>query len=218
MDVPSFDLERGLINGGHDLVAGVDEAGRGALAGPLAIGLVIFKRETIERNEDLLRGVRDSKQLTPSRRRELSGLVGRVALVARVELVSHRRIDASNVNAATAAGLRSLLCRISPAPSVVMMDGSFKFDVGVPFVPVIRGDRLSLTIAAASIIAKVRRDSIMEKIDSLYPGYGLARHKGYGTALHIRAIMENGYTPVHRISYEPVRSRFFPDIPTEPGL
>jgi ribonuclease HII len=204
---PDFSIERDLLDRGHEFIAGVDEAGRGALAGPLALGLVIFHR-------DLLLGplpgplacIRDSKQLRPVERAAAADIIRHWCLCCDVAMVSHKIIDKKNINGATEFALTRLISGISIRPDVVIMDGNFSFSVPVSFISVKKGDCRSISIAAASIIAKVARDAIMEKLDVKYPGYGLARHKGYGTAAHCEAIRKLGYAPIHRKSYEPVKS------------
>lgn len=122
------------------------------------------------------------------------------------ELVSHRVVDRLNVNGATEYALRRLVARMASAPDTVLLDGKFRFEIGCELVSLVKGDATCLSVAAASIAAKVRRDLVMERFDARYPGYGFARHKGYGTEDHRACIAEFGPCPIHRRSYEPVRS------------
>lgn len=203
---PGFDLERSFLQRGHRIIAGVDEAGRGALAGPLSVGLVIFPASIITGEADVLQGITDSKQLTPGRRDAGLAVIEECAAVARECFLSHRCVDRLNVNRATELAIRRLIEQSPVTPDLLLLDGTFKFDVGIPLVAVRGGDRRSLSIAAASIVAKVRRDRLMMRLDERYPGYGLAKNKGYGTAGHLEAIARRGPSPIHRESYEPVRT------------
>ncbi len=188
-------------------MAGADEAGRGALAGPLAVGVALFSPETIlNPPSDLLDAVRDSKKLSPRGRRKALEIIRKSCLIVETILVPHRIVDSLNVNGATEYALRQLVGRLTAAPDVVVMDGNFRFTIGCEFVSLVKGDSICLSVAAASIAAKLRRDEVMERMDARYPGYGFAGHKGYGTAEHLAAIKKLGPCPVHRRSYEPVRS------------
>ena len=120
--------------------------------------------------------------------------------------MSHRVVDRLNINGATEYALRRLVTRMSSAPDTVLLDGKFRFEIGCELVSLVKGDATCLSVAAASIAAKVRRDLVMERFDARYPGYGFARHKGYGTEDHRACIAERGPCPIHRRSYEPVRS------------
>jgi ribonuclease HII len=160
--------------------------------------------------DDLLRLVRDSKKLTHKGRIRALACIQIHALCVSTCLVSHKTVDRLNVNGATEYALRCLVEGLSMCPDMVLMDGNFRFQIGVPVKSVVGGDGLSLSIASASIAAKVRRDSIMERLDVRYPGYGFSQHKGYGTAFHRRIIVEKGPSPVHRRTYEPVKSMMLP--------
>lgn len=204
--LPGFDFELDLIARGHRLIAGVDEAGRGALAGPLSVGMVIFSLEVIRGDLLALRGITDSKKLTPARRAAALVSIERMAMVSAEHFVSHRTIDRYNVNRATEIAICRLLERSPCKPDVILLDGTFSFDVGVPIIAVKGGDGRSLSIAAASIVAKVRRDHLMVRLDARYPGYHLEKNKGYGTAAHLEAIARLGGSAIHRKSYDPIRS------------
>jgi ribonuclease HII len=154
----------------------------------------------------LLSAVRDSKLLTPRRRLEALELIKQYSLYLDTELVSHRVVDRLNVNGATEYALRRLAARMAPVPDTVVLDGRFKFTIGCELITLVKGDSICLSVAAASIAAKVRRDLLMERFDARYPGYGFARHKGYGTEEHRACLESRGPCPIHRRSYEPVRS------------
>jgi len=204
---PDFAIEKAFIDRTEGLIAGADEAGRGSLAGPLAVGLVIYPRSVImEPAAELLDHIRDSKQLTPQKRLRARDIIRKWAIYSDVVMVSHRTIDAININRATEFALNRIIEGITDKLGVVLIDGNYSFDMPVTAVSVIKGDMKSVSIASASIMAKVRRDEVMERMDGVYPGYGFSRHKGYGTASHRQAIMDLGYSAVHRRSYEPVKS------------
>ncbi len=204
---PGFDIELEHLERGASVLAGCDEAGRGALAGPLALGVVVFNPSTVRCCPSILRDVvRDSKQLSARGREEAFHVIRDYALETAVVMVSHRIVDRMNVNGATEHALRKALSSLSCAPSMALMDGKFSFTASVPVISVVRGDERSLSIAAASILAKVTRDRVMERLDGRFPGYSFAAHKGYGTAAHMELIRMLGPSPVHRLSYEPVKS------------
>ncbi len=202
----SFEIERKLLADGYNLIAGIDEAGRGALAGPLVLGLVIYDKSIIQNPpEEILIQVRDSKELTPKKRKTAFDLINRKAAYCCTGIVSHQIIDSSNINRATEHAVKILLENTTPDPDIIIMDGNFKFNVGIPFLPVVKGDSKSISIASGSIIAKVTRDSIMEKYELKYPGYSLLKNKGYGTREHFDAIYKLGPSDIHRRTYEPVK-------------
>ncbi len=120
--------------------------------------------------------------------------------------MSHRVIDRMNVNASTEYAIKKLLKKIPAVPDVLLLDGNFHFDLGIPVMSIVRGDSLSISIASASIVAKVERDRILEKFDLIFPGYSFKKNKGYGTSEHISAIKQIGPSPIHRKTYEPVAS------------
>ncbi|PKL41282.1 MAG: ribonuclease HII [Spirochaetae bacterium HGW-Spirochaetae-1] len=204
---PSFALELDLISRGYHIIAGVDEAGRGALAGPLSLGLTMFSTEFIHNPDKIfLTGINDSKLLTPNKREKALAIIGSRCLLSTATMVSHRIIDSLNINGATEFALKKLLSGISIKPDIVIMDGNFKFDIGMPYMAVKKGDRKSLSIASASIAAKVARDHIMDKFEDIYPGYDFRGNKGYGTRRHCESLKLKGPCPIHRKSYEPVKS------------
>jgi ribonuclease HII len=202
---PSFDIERMLLARGYELIAGVDEAGRGALAGPLCVGLVIYRRRRILSSHGM-KGINDSKKLSVKQRAAAFDLISVRCLAASSVFVSHRIIDRVNINGATRLALKRLLECVYVKPDIVLMDGNFAFEAPVPVLSIPQGDVKSLSIASASIIAKVRRDGILDRLDERFPEYGFKTNKGYGTRRHIQAIYDFGFSPLHRMTYEPVKS------------
>ncbi|HRX48814.1 MAG TPA: ribonuclease HII [Spirochaetota bacterium] len=204
---PDFSIEAELLKDGYRYIAGIDEAGRGALAGPLGIGLVIYSPEIYRFiPEEISATINDSKQITHKKRVIALANVEKFALSAVSVLVPHTIIDEININRATELGIKRLLEKSPVKPDVLIIDGNYKFSFAIPSVSVIKGDSRSISIASASILAKVRRDAIMDKIDEKCPGYGFNCNKGYGTASHLASIKKTGFSRVHRKSYDPVRS------------
>lgn len=205
--MPDFFIEKELLSKGYRCIAGIDEAGRGALAGPLGIGLVIYSPEIYSCiPEEISDGVNDSKQITHKKRVRALAYIEKYAVSAVSVLIPHTIIDEININRATELGINRLIEKTPVKPDVLIIDGNYKFKFSIPSVSVIKGDSRSITIASASILAKVRRDTIMDKIDVKCPGYGFNCNKGYGTASHLASIETNGFSRLHRKSYEPVRS------------
>ncbi len=185
---------------GLEIVAGVDEAGRGPLAGPVSVAAVILPRGLF------LPKLNDSKKLSPKARDELYDLIQEKAVSIGTSFVDARTIDRVNIYQATINGMYEAIFALSPQPQKVLIDAMPLDNLPMPSLSIVKGDAKSASIAAASIVAKVRRDRLMEEYDREYPAYGFARHKGYGTAEHIRAIEEYGPCPIHRLSFEPVHS------------
>lgn len=192
--------ERRFYDQGAQYIAGVDEAGRGPLAGPLVIAAVILPQEVF------ISGLNDSKQLTAAKRDKLYNEVLAKAVAVEVNIVSVSNIDTYNIYSATQRGMAEVLEHLSSKPNVALIDAMPVRVKDVETISIIHGDALSASIAAASIIAKVTRDRIMERLDVVYPGYGFASNKGYGSGAHMQAIAELGATRWHRRSYEPVKS------------
>lgn len=192
---------------GHTRLAGVDEAGRGPLAGPVVAAALVFKREFLEAEAGgLLSEVNDSKQLTESKRESLFGfLVSSPFVEIGIGVSGPAEIDRLNIANATYAAMSLAIQHLSPLPDHVLVDGLPVPGLPCPSTSIIKGDSKSLSIAAASIVAKVTRDRMMRELDRIYPAYGFARHKGYGTRQHTRALMEYGPTPIHRFSFRPVK-------------
>ena len=185
---------------GVQYVAGVDEAGRGPLAGPLVIAAVILPRDTF------IDGLNDSKQISAAKRDKLYDEIIAKAVAIEVNIVSVSNIDKYNIYAATQRGMAQVLEHLPVQPQVALIDAMPVTAKNIECVPIVHGDALSASIAAASIIAKVTRDRIMERLDTLFPAYGFAHNKGYGSGAHMQAIAEFGATKWHRRSYEPVKS------------
>lgn len=206
----SLTLERDLRARGIGTIVGLDEAGRGAWAGPVVAGAVCLPLE----REDLLallRGVRDSKQLTPHQRAHLAARILRVAAAWGVGTASSAEIDALGIVPATCRAMeRALIAAMAAAPSLkpdyLLLDAIRWPELTLPHRALVRGDQQSLSIAAASILAKVTRDRMMIDLDRQYPAFGFANHKGYGTAAHRAALAAHGLTPAHRASFAPLRA------------
>lgn len=181
------------------LFCGVDEVGRGALAGPVVAAAVILPPHA------QIEGADDSKKLTPLRRERLEPEIKRRSLAWAVAWAGHRFIEEHNIANATFHAMRLAVRRLQVRPDLVLADGWAIPDIGLPCRGIIHGDRSSLSIACASIIAKVWRDRLMTRLSRRYPGYGLDRHKGYGTAAHVQALKELGASPIHRRTFSPVR-------------
>jgi ribonuclease HII len=194
---PDFSLEQHYfeINGPSILIAGVDEAGRGSLAGPVVAAAVIIPCDQIS----YLSGVDDSKKLSPSKRSEMFDKIKSVCQYS-VGIVSHEEIDLINILEATKKSCMIAVTTLPSPPNIVLVDGNMKFN-DVRFHSVVKGDQISLSIAAASIMAKVTRDRIMEEVSHLYPEYLLHQHKGYGSSKHCEAIKKYGATNYHRITF-----------------
>jgi ribonuclease HII len=192
---------------GARIVAGVDEAGRGPLAGPLVIAAVALPQEVF------ISGLNDSKQLSAKKREQLYDEILAKALAVEVNIVSVSNIDKYNIYAATQRGMVEVLQRLTPQPDVALIDAMPLFVKGMRIESIVHGDALSASIAAASVIAKVTRDRIMERLAERFPAYGFANNKGYGSAAHMQALVEQGATCWHRRSYEPVKSMSLPPAP-----
>jgi ribonuclease HII len=192
-------LERELRRSGFQRIAGVDEAGRGCLAGPVVAAAVILPPACA------LQGICDSKQLTPACREQLCEAILSEALSVGIGVASAAFIDSVNILRATHLAMRQAVQALDPAADFVLVDGLPVECLGAHCRAVVDGDRLCFSIAAASIVAKVWRDRIMARLDELYPGYGFARHMGYGTPEHLAALEALGPCPVHRRSFSPLR-------------
>lgn len=176
-------------------ICGIDEAGRGPLAGPVAAGAAILPKDC------QILYLNDSKKLSESRREELFLEIKEKAIAWSVGIVGPERIDEINILQATYEAMRQAISKLDPVPQVLLNDAVTIPGVAIPQVPIIKGDAKSVSIAAASILAKVTRDHMMEKYDKDYPEYGFAKHKGYGTPAHITALKEFGPTPIHRRTF-----------------
>lgn len=190
-------VEESLIEAGLAPVAGVDEAGRGACAGPLVIASVILR----DIKANALRDLKDSKELTESKREELFPVIKEEALSISVIIVPPNEIDERGVHAANLDGMRRAVQTLDLAPNYVLTDGYAIAGISTPSLAIWKGDQVAPSISAASVIAKVTRDHIMSELDLEYPGYGFAKHKGYITSAHTKALAELGVSEIHRRSY-----------------
>lgn len=190
-------VEREYFQNGFRAVAGVDEAGRGPLAGPVVCAAVIMPLDEAKR----VVGVDDSKKLSAKKRELLAEQIKRVALAYAVEEVDERAIDEMNILQATRLGMKRAIERLCPAPDFVLSDGNMTLDVACPQRSVVKGDALVYSIGAASILAKTHRDALMKKYAEEFPEYGFERNMGYGTAEHIKAIREGGICRIHRRTF-----------------
>jgi ribonuclease HII len=202
---PGLDEELALVSQGYRLVAGVDEAGRGAWAGPVYAAAVILPLERRDLS-DALKGVADSKQLSPQRRETLLKVILDVALSVGVGAASADEIDERGILPATRLAMGRAIDDLTPAPEILLIDYVQLPEVALPQRSLPKADQLCLAVAAASIVAKVSRDQWMVELHKTYPGYGFARHKGYGTAAHRSALARLGPSSVHRMSWAPLRS------------
>ncbi len=193
-----LEIERDIWSQGLEMVAGVDEAGRGALAGPLVAAAVVLPAGRI------IPGVRDSKQLTPSRREDLFSLIVREAVAWSWSCVSPKEIDDWGLREANLVAMRDAVDALRCRLDIVLVDLYTIPDLEIPQENVVKGDQRCQCIAAASILAKVLRDRMMRHIHFFYPQYGFSQHKGYGTARHLEALDRWGPCPYHRMTYHPV--------------
>ncbi|MBI2083218.1 MAG: ribonuclease HII [Deltaproteobacteria bacterium] len=190
-----LEIETALYGEGYLHIAGVDEVGRGCLAGPVFAAAVILPAQI------QISGVNDSKQLSPRVREKLFEKILEVAVDWSIAFVDHERIDKINIHKASLEVMKKAVDHLKIPPEFVLIDGRFPLDLGIPQRPVIHGDAQSQSIAAASIVAKVLRDRWMCEVAKQFPDFGFEAHKGYGTLRHRRAIQRFGLTPLHRRSF-----------------
>ena len=195
MSVDMWEIENGLYDQGYQLICGVDEAGRGPLAGPVCAAAVILPK-----NVDIP-GLNDSKKLSDKRRRELYPVIKETAIAYAVVLVDEKTIDEVNILQATFKAMEQAVSGLTTKPDFILVDGNKLPVVDVPARAVVHGDSLSASIAAASVLAKVTRDDLMLELAKDYPQYGFEIHKGYGTKAHYAAILEHGPCPIHRTTF-----------------
>lgn len=200
--IPSFDEEKLLEAEGYYNIAGIDEVGRGALAGPVVAAAVILPREIKDPWPD---NVRDSKQLTPAKRELLFHYIHETALAIGIGSAEREIVDKIGIVNATRQAMTIAVSQLKPPAEALLIDYMRLPGIDLPQKGITRGDSLCLSIACASIIAKVSRDSMMVRFDSEYPGYGLARHKGYGTREHLSCLSRLGPSPIHRRTFRPVK-------------
>jgi ribonuclease HII len=204
---PTLEEEMALLSQGYSFIAGLDEAGRGCLAGPVVAAAVMLPLTgELVTLLAVLNGVRDSKQMTPAARERFFTLIQQHALSVSVGIGSVALIDRRNILQATKQAMKDALAQLSPPPQALLLDALTLRDIPLPQRSIIKGDARCLSIAAASVIAKVTRDRLMLQLHQEYPAYGFDQHKGYGTAAHLAALQAYGATPHHRQSFAPVRA------------
>lgn len=194
-NINMWEIEDGFYADGVNVICGVDEAGRGPLAGPVCAAAVILPPH-LE-----IPGLTDSKKLTDKKRRELFPIIKEQALAYGIGMASEQEIDEINILQATFLAMQRALDQLNIKPDLALIDGNREKDFGVPVKTVVKGDSLSMNIAAASILAKVTRDDLMVKMAEEYPHYGFEIHKGYGTKAHYAALTAHGPSPIHRITF-----------------
>jgi len=199
---PSLARERSLMRSGHRLVAGVDEVGRGPLAGPVVAAAVVLP------DPWPVKGVNDSKKLDPARRRVLAAAVKQRAVAWTVASATPAEIDRLNIHRASLLAMRRAVNALAPSPDYLLVDGRFVLELSLPQEAVVGGDASCLSVAAASILAKEARDAVMRAMHWIWPQYNFAANKGYATAEHREAVRVHGPCPLHRRSYAPVAQRF----------
>ena len=199
---PTLEHEQLLNYQGYKLVVGIDEAGRGPLAGPVVAGAVIIPSTA---PYSFLSQVRDSKQLSPTKRFEIFQNVVASNIPWSYGLASSEEIDELGILSATKMAMTHALEKLNPEPDFLLVDAVNLSYMDKPCMSIIKGDQISLSIATASIVAKVLRDRLMEQAEQQYPGYGFGQHKGYPTKLHVSNLYRLGATPIHRTSFAPVR-------------
>ena len=188
--------ENKLYDQGIEYICGIDEAGRGPLAGPVVVGAVIMPKDSF------IEGVNDSKKISEKKREKIYDQILEEAIAYSIGVIDRDVIDDINILNATKLGVKKAVSTLKQRPEVIMVDALTGIDTdGIPYISVVKGDAKNYSIAAASIIAKVTRDRMMKEWDEVYPDYGFAKHKGYGTAEHIRVIKEKGPCIIHRKSF-----------------
>ena len=183
---------------GYDLIAGVDEVGRGSLSGPVVAGAVIIPHGI------KLAGIQDSKKMTEKTREEAFPVICRKAVTMGIGVVAHDYIDAFNILNASLEAMKRAVLALEPQPGILLVDGIYNINLPIPQKCLKKGDQISKSISAASVVAKVYRDNIMRSYHSMYPEYGFDKHKGYGTRMHFAALKKHGASPLHRITFKGV--------------
>ncbi|MBI5328246.1 MAG: ribonuclease HII [Deltaproteobacteria bacterium] len=192
-------FEQDALQKGFRCIAGVDEAGRGPLAGPVVAAAVIFQ------SLPLHLGIRDSKTLSPIQRSAILLDIYREAAAVGIGMIWMEEIETTNIHMASLKAMADAVKRLNPIPEFILIDGNFPIDTSIPQLSIIKGDSLSVSIAAASIVAKTMRDSIMDAYHNIFPCYNFTRNKGYGTAEHLEAIKHFGPCPIHRRGFKGVK-------------
>jgi len=203
---PSFTEEEALKAQGYQYIAGIDEVGRGALAGPVVAAAVILPCHI---DTPWLNQVKDSKQLTPAKRELLFHHIHEEAVSIGIGMAPHEVVDTEGIIKATRLSMKLAIDQLSPPAESLLIDYMFLPGVSLPQKGITNGDSLCFSIACASIIAKVTRDHLMIEFDEVYPGYGLAQHKGYATKKHLTCLQQLGVSPIHRQSFRPVKDRIY---------
>jgi len=193
--VDMWSIENSCFSDEMRIICGVDEAGRGPLAGPVCAAAVILPPNAE------IPGLNDSKKLTDKKRRELFPIIQEMAISYGIGYASHEEIDKINILQATYLAMERALAQLSVRPDLALIDGNRAKDFGIPVKTVVKGDSLSASIAAASVLAKVSRDDLLLKLAEEYPQYGFEIHKGYGTKAHYEALRAHGPSPVHRMTF-----------------
>ena len=193
--IDMWEIEHSYLNNGIKLICGVDEAGRGPLAGPVCAAAVILPPD-IE-----IPGLNDSKKLSDKKRRELFPVIMEKAVAYGIGIADHQEIDEINILQATFLAMERAIAQLTVKPELALIDGNRAKDFGIPVHTVVHGDSLSASIAAASVLAKVTRDDMMLQMAQAYSGYGFEIHKGYGTKAHYQALTELGMSPIHRKTF-----------------
>ena len=194
-EINLWEIENSLYSSGYKMICGVDEAGRGPLAGPVCAAAVILPKG-LE-----IPGLNDSKKLTDKKRRELMPIIKEQAIAYGIGLASEAEIDEINILQATFLAMERAISQLEGRADFALIDGNRAKDFGLPVRTVVKGDSLSASIAAASVLAKVTRDDIMLELAKEYPQYGFEIHKGYGTKAHYEALREHGHCKIHRLSF-----------------
>jgi len=201
--LPNLDEEDKLKSEGYELIAGIDEVGRGALAGPVVASAVILPHSA---NLPWFGLVRDSKELNSRKRESLFDLINKEAIAVGIGIIPPQTIDSVNILRATKLAMVQAVEKLSKQPNFLLIDRVTLSQCPIPQIGITRGDKSCLSIACASIIAKVTRDRMMGEFDIMYPGYGFAQHKGYGTRRHLSCLQKLGPSPIHRLYFAPVRN------------
>ena len=194
-EINMWEIEDALYEQGLTAICGVDEAGRGPLAGPVCAAAVILPKDLV------IEGLNDSKKLSDKRRRELFPVIQEKAIAYGIGFASEQEIDEINILQATFLAMKRALAQLEGKADFALIDGNRETDFGLPVMTVVKGDSRSANIAAASVLAKVSRDNVMDELAKEYPQYGFEIHKGYGTKAHYAALTEHGTSPVHRKSF-----------------
>ena len=201
-EIDNYKYEHELWNEGIDLVAGVDEVGRGPLIGPVVAAAVILPHDFY------LEGLTDSKKLSEKKRELFYQIIKEKAIAIGIGIIDEKRIDEINIYEATKEAMKDAIRKLEPRPEYILID-AMPLDIDIPTKSIIKGDFLSVTISAASVIAKVTRDHMFYEMDKEYPMYDLKNNKGYGTKKHLEAIKQYGICKYHRLSYKPVYDNRF---------